>query len=211
MTRVQLRRTMRERRRALSPARRVRYSVQLSRRVQGLAVYRNSRRVAVYLANDGEIDLAVLVQRAVAARKRCYLPVLCPLGGRRLWFAAYRPGEPLRMNRLHILEPKRPAAQWVRAACLDLVLVPLVAFDARGNRIGMGGGYYDKTLAFLAGRRYWRKPRVVGVGHDFQRVAVIKPRPWDVALDRVITESRVYGGAQQGGVGVQQMMSRQAK
>ncbi len=192
MTRVQLRRIMRRRRRSLPKTKRLRCAVRLARRVRGLSAFRNSQRVAVYLSNDGELDLTLLIQRAVHAGKRCYVPVLCPLGGRRLWFALYHPGESLRKNRLHILEPKRSVLHRVRAWCLDLVLTPLVAFDAVGNRLGMGGGYYDQTLAFLTRRRAWHKPKIIGVAYDFQRVAALQPQSWDVALDAIVTEKRTY-------------------
>ena len=192
MTRMQLRRMMRQRRRALPRAERVRCALRLDRQIQRMASFRNSRRVAVYLPNDGEIDTTTLIRRAIRVGKRCYLPLLCPLGGRRLWFAPYRPGEPLRLNRLRIPEPQLPTQHRVRAQGLDLLLVPLVAFDATGNRVGMGGGYYDQTLAFLTKRRCWRKPRTLGIAYDFQRVATLKPRPWDVPLDAIVTEAHVY-------------------
>ena len=76
---------------------------------------------------------------------------------------------------------------------LDLVLVPLVAFDARGVRLGMGGGYYDRSFAYLNFRSRWRRPRLIGVGFDFQRAESISPQPWDVCLDGVITERGFYG------------------
>lgn len=191
MTRTQLRRLMRERRRALSPAERRRSSVRLTRRIQCFRIFRNSQRLALYLPNDGEMDLTLLILRATQRRKRCYLPTLCPLGKRVLWFAPYRLGNPLRLGRLHIPEPIFSRAERVRARNLDLILVPVVAFDAKGNRLGMGGGYYDQTLAFLSSRRSWRKPRIVGVAYDFQQITALKPRPWDVPLDAIITETRV--------------------
>ena len=188
MTRVQLRRVMRRQRRALTPADRARCVVRLTRRMQGFRPFRNSQRVAVYLPNDGEMDLTLLIGCATRAGKCCYLPVLCPLGSRHLWFSPYRPGDSLRPNRLRILEPVHPTSRRVRARALDLILVPLVAFDEAGNRLGMGGGYYDRSLAFLTHRCYWRKPRIVGVAYDFQRVPVLTPRSWDIPLDAVVTE-----------------------
>ncbi|CAK0758037.1 5-formyltetrahydrofolate cyclo-ligase [Gammaproteobacteria bacterium] len=192
MTRAQLRCVIRCLRRDISSAERARRALRLTRRIQGLPFFRNSQRVALYLSNDGEIDPSYLIRRADRAGKKCYLPVLCPLGSRHLWFALYHPGDPLRPNRFRILEPIHPYSHWVRARALDLIFVPLVAFDAAGNRLGMGGGYYDQTLSYLAYRRYWRKPRVVGIAYDFQRVATLKPQPWDVPLSTVVTEVRIY-------------------
>jgi 5-formyltetrahydrofolate cyclo-ligase len=75
---------------------------------------------------------------------------------------------------------------------LDLMLVPLVGFDGACNRIGMGGGFYDRTLAYLRRRRHWRRPRLIGIAHECQRVDRIDPRPWDIPLDAVVTEQGVY-------------------
>ncbi|CAK0752354.1 putative 5-formyltetrahydrofolate cyclo-ligase [Gammaproteobacteria bacterium] len=198
MTRMQLRRAMRHQRRALAAGERMRCAVRVAQRVQSVHSFRNSQRVALYLPNDGEIDPTPIISRSTHVGKRCYLPVLCPLGSRRLWFAPYRPGDPLRRDRLHILEPAHPTPRRVRAWTLDLILIPLVAFDEAGNRLGMGGGYYDQTLAFLARRRYWRKPWIVGIAYDFQRVEVLTPRPWDVPLDAVVTEVRTYTKKREG-------------
>ncbi|RJQ47962.1 MAG: 5-formyltetrahydrofolate cyclo-ligase [Gammaproteobacteria bacterium] len=154
-----------------------------------MRLFRCARRVAFYIANDGEMDLSALLCRALRYGKRCYLPVLRQ---NRLAFAPYRSGDRLSPNRFGIPEPVLPKNGWSQAARLDLILIPLVAFDARGNRLGMGAGFYDRTLGFLNLRRYWRRPRLIGVAYDFQRVAEITPAPWDVPLDAVVTEASVY-------------------
>jgi 5-formyltetrahydrofolate cyclo-ligase len=73
-----------------------------------------------------------------------------------------------------------------------VLFVPLVAFDAQGNRLGMGGGYYDSSLAYLRMRRTFRKPKLIGVAYDFQRVAALPCEPWDVPLDAVLTDRALY-------------------
>ena len=75
---------------------------------------------------------------------------------------------------------------------LDLILLPLVGFDLKGNRLGMGGGYYDRTLSYLRHRRFWIKPRLVGVAHECQKVDSLIARPWDIPLDAVVTETAFY-------------------
>jgi 5-formyltetrahydrofolate cyclo-ligase len=80
----------------------------------------------------------------------------------------------------------------VRAQQLDLVLLPLVGFDESGNRLGMGGGFYDHSLSFLRNRKIWRKPNLVGIAHDFQRVDSLEAKPWDMPLEAVITDRAVY-------------------
>jgi 5-formyltetrahydrofolate cyclo-ligase len=80
----------------------------------------------------------------------------------------------------------------VRAQELDLILMPLVGFDDRGNRLGMGGGFYDRSLEFLRHRQHWRKPHLLGIAYDFQRVNGLTADPWDVPLQGVITDQAVY-------------------
>lgn len=153
-------------------------------------VFRNSARIGLYLPNDGEMDPLPLLRRAWSRRKRCYLPVLDRLGSNRLWFVPYRPGDPLRANRFGIPEPVHAARVRVRAHALDLILAPLVAFDRRGNRLGMGGGYYDRSLEFLRRRRYWRRPRLYGLAYEFQRVARLQAAAWDIGLDGCFSDER---------------------
>ncbi len=154
--------------------------------------FRVSRRVSCYLANDGEIDPRPIMERIWDMRKICYLPVLSGLAGDYLWFAPAKPGTPLAQNRFGISEPVVSAKDLVRAQQLDLVLLPLVGFDERGNRLGMGGGFYDRSLRFLLNRKVWRKPNLVGIAHDFQRVDNLEAKPWDVPLEAVITDRAVY-------------------
>jgi len=154
--------------------------------------FRVSRRISCYLANDGEIDPQAVMERMWDMRKTCYLPVLPRLSGDYLWFAPAEPGTPLAQNRFGIPEPVVPARDLVRAQQLDLVLLPLVGFDENGNRLGMGGGFYDRSLLFLRNRKIWRKPNLIGIAHDFQRVDSLAAKPWDMPLDTVITDRAVY-------------------
>ena len=125
-------------------------------------------------------------------KKTGYLPVLSQRSRNRLCFAPARPGMEFRSNRFGIPEPVVPKNALVRTQDLDLILVPLVAFDARGNRLGMGGGFYDHSLEFLRHRGYWRKPLVLGLAHEFQRVDTLKPDPWDVPLAGIVTDQTIY-------------------
>ena len=93
-------------------------------------------------------------------------------------------------NRFGIPEPID--AKPLRARQLDLLLMPLVGFDLEGNRLGMGGGFYDATLAFMRHRRVWRKPRLVGIAYECQRVDTLPHEPWDMPLDAVLTERQLY-------------------
>jgi len=191
-SRPALRQDLRQQRRALSPAEHRQRAEQLARQFSVTRLFRASRHIACYIANDGEIDPLALMQRAWALGKTCYLPVLHGIRPQRLWFAAYRPGDDLVYNRFGIAEPNSPRREWVHARCLDIICTPLVAFDAQGNRIGMGGGFYDRTLAFMQRRRSWRRPHMIGLAYEFQKVDIIAHRPWDVPLQAVVTEQRVY-------------------
>ena len=75
---------------------------------------------------------------------------------------------------------------------LDLILAPLVGFDTHGNRLGMGGGYYDRTFAYLKHRLHWQKPRLIGLAYELQRVADLANHAWDVPLQSVVTEQHIY-------------------
>jgi 5-formyltetrahydrofolate cyclo-ligase len=138
------------------------------------------------------MDPSPLLRLAHSRNKRCFLPVLRPHPGRTLWFLEYRPGDALEKNRFGIPEPRLRNRRIRLPWALDLLLLPLVGFDADCNRVGMGGGFYDRTLAYLRHRRYWRRPLLVGIAHECQREEAIETNPWDVPLDLVATEERIY-------------------
>jgi len=183
-----IRRLVRDRRRSLSHQERHHLSALLATNITRTPLFRNSQTLALYLPNDGEVDLTAVAKTAWSMGKQCYLPVLSPLYHNRLWFAPYAPDTPLELNRFGIPEP---AVNWRKMRpvwSLDLLLMPLVAFDNQGNRIGMGGGFYDRTLAYLSHRREWRKPHLIGTAFELQRFDALPNEPWDVPLEAVITE-----------------------
>ncbi len=190
--RNRLRRALRAERNRLTPVQQARASRALAAQLAGTRLFRVARRIALYLPNDGEIDPVPLMTRVWAMNKRCYLPILSRLKHDRLWFAPYEPDTALAPNRFGIPEPVVSPRSWLRAPDLDLVLMPLVAFDAGGNRLGMGGGFYDRSLAFLRHRGCWHKPHLIGLAHDFQRVERLETFAWDVPLQAVATDRTVY-------------------
>lgn len=183
--RTVLRRALRARRRAVPPREHQRLSSDLCRNLISWPGFLHARRFACFLSNDGEPDLDSLVQRAASMGKRAHLPVL---HRRRLWFLPYTNSTPMVSNRYGIPEPSAASAMRTPLAALDIALVPLVAFDDYGRRLGMGGGYYDRTFAYLRHREHWRRPKLIGVAFEFQRVAELPAQPWDVPLDGIITE-----------------------
>ena len=182
---------LRARRRALDPALRSRFAMQAARLAKRQPFFLRAERIAFYLASDGELDPLPLLRSAVAMGKQCLLPVLHPLGHRRLWFARWKPGEPLRPNRYGIPEPRWERSGLLSPRAIDLVLMPLVAFDHRCHRMGMGAGYYDRTFAWRMRSPTWRGPSLVGYAYALQGVTAIDTQPWDVPLDAVITEREV--------------------
>jgi len=142
------------------------------------------RTVGVYLAQDGELDLAPLLARLLRTRTRLALPVVGRSG--LMTFRHYNAHTRLTPNRFGIPEPTAAAAP-VAPMSLDLLLMPLVAFDRFGVRLGMGAGYYDRFLGALPPAM---RPRLAGVAHEVQRSLDPLPlRPWDVPLDGVLTET----------------------
>jgi 5-formyltetrahydrofolate cyclo-ligase len=186
------RRALRQQRRAMDPHERRSRSEQLCRRVWQQPLFRNSQTIAAYLAADGEVETTALIERAWQLGKRVYLPVLAPFSDNRLWFARYTPDSQLVLNRFGIAEPRAHYSRLLDRQALDMVLTPLVGFDRRGNRLGMGGGFYDRSFAYLLRRKHWHKPRLVGLAFDFQCLDRLPARAWDVPLNAVATESRWY-------------------
>jgi 5-formyltetrahydrofolate cyclo-ligase len=181
------RRALRQRRRALTRRERRAAQTRIAHTITRMAAYCSARRIAVYFAVDGEVELSQLIEHARRHGKSIHVPVLA---GNRLRFIELRRHARLARNRYGILEPKRGPSVDLRK--LDLVLTPLVAFDAEGTRLGMGKGYYDRSFAFLERRRSWVKPRLVGVGFEFQRVETLAANPWDVRLWAAVTETASY-------------------
>lgn len=188
-----LRRELRLRRRALTPSAQHQAAKALCRHLRGLPEVRRARRVALYLPNDGEIDVTPLLAWLRRRGAKAYLPVLRPLSDNRLWFVHYHDATPMVANRFGIQEPHtRHGAHHARRVppwALDLVLLPLVGFDGQGNRMGMGGGFYDRSFAFS--RNGGPRPRLIGVAHDCQRVECLPTASWDIPLDTIVSDARI--------------------
>jgi 5-formyltetrahydrofolate cyclo-ligase len=176
---------MAERRRALPPPARMAAAQGLRRSLETLPEYLTDLRVAGYWATGGELPLNLVIPPLATRGQRFLLPLLAK--GKELHFAPWRDGEPIAPNRYGIPEPVAPR-EWFAPFQLDLVLVPLLAFDRCGRRLGHGGGYYDRSFAFLKEQARPTEPLLVGVGYAFQEVDQLDPAPWDVALDYIATE-----------------------
>jgi 5-formyltetrahydrofolate cyclo-ligase len=197
LSRAELRRLLRQRRRSLSAVEQRQAARKLYRRLAQHALFRRARHIALYLPNDGEIDPRLLHEEARRRGKAIYLPVLNPWPRTRMAFQRVRQGERLRANRFGIAEPARQPKRQRKPWALDLILLPLVGFDERGGRLGMGGGFYDRSLAFLRRRDGVRKPRLIGLAHDCQKVDRLALASWDVPLRACVTDSGWYDGTAQ--------------
>ena len=195
-TKTDLRRKLRAQRVSLSPEQQAHAARALAQQVGNTRLFSICRRIACYLPADGEIDPAHVIERIWGLNKICYLPVLSRLAREHLWFAPTEPGTRLKPNRYGILEPVTFARRLVRAQKLDLILMPLVGFDVAGRRLGMGKGFYDRSLEFLNHRQHWCKPHILGLAHDFQRVARLPADPWDVSLQGVVTDKAFYAASE---------------
>ena len=174
---------MRRKRRHLGVGLQVASARRLKALIVKQAFYSNSQHIAFYLPNDGEISLWPLLRHAWSHGKQCYLPVI---DGDQLQFRRFTPGGRLVSNRFGILEPT--LSRECLTINLDLVLTPLVAFDNRGNRLGMGGGFYDRTFAnqlLFNGQLRQTRPVLCGVAHKCQQVEKLISQHWDFPLDWV--------------------------
>ena len=191
--RSQLRQQLRAARHRLTHQQRQQAAQQLVQQLRQSRLFQQSQHIAVYLPNDGEMDLWPLIQYAWQQGKHCYLPIVGHRHTHRLWFVPFHHDTPLYRNRYGIPEPQHHNnARGFPLRRLDLVLMPLVGFDTYGNRLGMGGGYYDRSFAFLHRHSHWRKPRLMGTAYEFQRQPQLEAQPWDIPLDAIVTESTLY-------------------
>jgi len=158
----------------------------------------NSYHIAGFWPVGKEIDLRILYSRSESTNKCFYLPVIDnnnEMNAKKegtepcLHFASYKNKDYLQKNRFGIYEPA--SLQFIQnITTLDLILLPLLGFDAAGNRLGMGGGFYDRALACLHQAKNVKRPILIGLGYEFQRQERLPTHPWDIPLQGVITENR---------------------
>ncbi|MFI4891586.1 MAG: 5-formyltetrahydrofolate cyclo-ligase [Steroidobacterales bacterium] len=181
-----LRRELRTKRRGLPPLEHAARSARAAQFIKRLPQFASGRRVALTLSFDGEADTAPLIAAARKRRIRLYSPVIVDKRHRRLRF--YPLTSRTRRGAYGILVPRRMlrplSTRW-----FDLIIVPLVGVNPKGRRLGMGGGYYDRAMAFRRLRHHWRGPRLVGFALDCQRAESVQVQPWDLRLDDLATES----------------------
>lgn len=173
---------------AVSDIQRNRLAVNAAELFTQSVLFQSHQHFACYFARTEEFDCIPIIQAIWNANKKTYLPILEGNGNNSLKFAAYQADTPLQLNRYRILEPVEPIVFPTQQ--LDVVLLPLVAFDRQGNRLGMGGGYYDRTFEFLLTEPA-RKPILIGLAYEFQCVKQLPQDSWDVPLSAILTEKQI--------------------
>jgi 5-formyltetrahydrofolate cyclo-ligase len=188
LDRQDIRTHVRHLRRALTPEQQQLAAVQAAERALNFAPIQQAKKIALFLSFDGELNTRPLIAKLWQHKQQVYLPVLHPFSEGQLLFIRYDEHTTLTPNRLLIPEPPLDIRNLATLSELDVLLVPLVAFDKQGQRLGMGGGFYDRTL------QNWQQHGFlpVGLGHDCQRVDDLPVAEWDVPLPAMITPSKIW-------------------
>ncbi len=186
MNKSELRRLVRARRQALSDIAQYQASRSLFKRLRKLPLFTQATQIAFYLANDGEISPIQALKYAQENRQSVLLP--CLTSCKSLEFRQYGGPKHLIKNRFGIPEPSTKCPITPLEA-IDILLMPLVAFDRLGNRLGMGGGFYDRTLS---GRSTYgnKRPKLIGLAHHCQEVPSLTTEAWDIPLDYIVTDTQ---------------------
>ncbi|QPG06321.1 5-formyltetrahydrofolate cyclo-ligase [Salinimonas marina] len=188
--RRELRQTLRAARNALTSAAQHDAAQAIAYHLTCLEAYTRAHTIAGYLANDGEPDLTPMLSQCWRDNKHTTLPVLHPFSKQHLLFLRYCSATAMTTNRFNIAEPILSCADIQLLNQHDMILMPLVGFDKKGNRLGMGGGFYDRSLAALpAGDK---RPVLVGIAHDCQQVDALPVASWDIPCDVIVTPAGVH-------------------
>ena len=180
--RHQLRQQIRKTRANLTALQQQQAEDSITQQALALIEDRNAQHIALYISFDGEISTEKLIKILWMQGKQVYLPVLHPFNPNHLLFLRYLPETPMLKNKFGILEPKLNVQNVLPLKELDILFTPLVAFDKQGNRLGMGGGFYDRTL------QNWRNSSFIPVGlaHQCQQVEQLPTEVWDVPLHQIL-------------------------
>lgn len=197
-SRKEIRRHIRQRRKQLTVNEQQQASQALKAQLTSHHQVQKATRIALYLANDGELDMQPFIDWCWQQNKEVYLPVLHPFNQGNLLFLRYQQETKLITNKYGIYEPALNVSQVCPVSNLDVLFTPLVAFDDSGARLGMGGGFYDRTLANWfdsqtntpneANQACQFHP--IGIAHDCQQVEKVPTESWDIPLPEIITPTQ---------------------
>lgn len=182
----QIRKTISAKRKALSAEQQTHLSEIISDKIIATDYFQNSQHIALYLAHHGEVSLSNAIKTAEQLNKTIFLPVV--IDDNTMHFYPYKSSDALITSHFGTQEPNTKNLTPIDTHELDLICMPLVAFDSMAYRIGRGKGYYDKALAFKQ-KNETAKPKLIGAAYDFQKIEYADPEDWDIPLDMVVTES----------------------
>lgn len=188
LDRQDIRTHVRHLRRALTTEQQQQAAEQVAERALNFAPIQQAKKIALFLSFDGELNTRPLIANLWQRKQEVYLPVLHPFSRGQLLFFRYDSTTTLTPNRLRIPEPPLDIRNLATLSELDVMMVPLVAFDSEGQRLGMGGGFYDRTL------QNWQQHGFlpVGLAHDCQQVDALPVAEWDVPLQAIVTPSKLW-------------------
>lgn len=149
---------------------------------------KHAKNIAIFYSVRGEINTKILINFFWEQKKNIYLPIIHPFINKQLLFILYNKDTNLIPNKFNIPEPELNISNLIPLHLLDIIFVPTIAFDKKGNRLGSGGGYYDRTFQNLKKYNFL----LIGIAYDFQKVQKIKKENWDITLNTIITPSKIY-------------------
>jgi 5-formyltetrahydrofolate cyclo-ligase len=192
LNRSDIRRQMRARRRLVTANERRNAARRFAIAADQAHVLRPGLRIAVYQPYGHEADISQLTRRAWERGCIVHAPLITDRNRFIMRFVPYEPHARLKTNSFGIPEPANSSRDWIPPLHLDVIFMPLVAFDGRGWRLGSGAGFYDRCLSHLGVERRWRRPKLIGVAYEHQLIDALTPGEWDVPMDAVITETRIH-------------------
>jgi 5-formyltetrahydrofolate cyclo-ligase len=188
--RAELRQKYREKRNSIGAIEQDQAAQALLEHCVAYPAFIKAKTIACYLPNDGEVDTQKVMEYCWQHDISIVLPVIDPQRASHLLFLQHQAQWPLQKNKYGINEPTFALDKIVGLKDIDIIFTPLVAFDKQGNRLGMGGGYYDRTLATLDTLPI--RPRIIGLAHDCQLSETLPTQYWDIPLHSIITPSQIF-------------------
>jgi len=190
MDKTQIRRQLLRQRNALNNNQLAAYSKNLAKHLTTHHIFKTARNIASYLPFDKEIPTDAIHTNLEKYNKQLFVPKIIKGRLKQMLFCKINQNTSYQYNCFGIKEPDN-ANNMKYANQMDLILLPLVAFDKKGNRLGMGGGYYDRALSFRKNRKKWHKPILLGLAYDFQQVQTLPRQQWDIPLDGIVTNTQL--------------------
>ncbi len=184
-----IRKQLRQKRRQLSCHEHRKAEQQVLIQLRTSVRFKTATKIGLYLHAFGEIHTQKMLELCFQQNKQVYLPMICNMNQRLVWVRVYAKQYFNRRFSHHPLGMKEPmASRGQPVSRLDLLIMPLLACDYLGTRIGMGGGFYDRTLSTAQ-----QSPYRLGLAHNFQYIETrLDRQKWDQPLDELITPKKRY-------------------